>query len=175
MIEPFFISFIGCSGSGKTTLIEKLIKLAKNKSYMIGAVKHVASPNFEIDYPGKDSYRMKHAGAKRISVIGEGRFAMIEDEKRTFSDVKKFYSDCDFVFVEGLKDENLHKIVVYRGFKEEFSLKCLSSVFLIVTDEPAINLGIVTRHIDDIEGIFSYIEHYKHVLELKKGYEHSSG
>jgi molybdopterin-guanine dinucleotide biosynthesis protein MobB len=118
---------------------------------------------------------MKHAGAKRISVIGEGRFAMIEDEKRTFSDVKKFYSDCDFVFVEGLKDENLHKIVVYRGFKEEFSLKCLSSVFLIVTDEPAINLGIVTRHIDDIEGIFSYIEHYKHVLELKKGYEHSSG
>ncbi|MCD6151189.1 MAG: molybdopterin-guanine dinucleotide biosynthesis protein B [Deltaproteobacteria bacterium] len=175
MIEPFFISFAGHSGSGKTTLIEKLIKLAKNKGYIVGAVKHAVSPNFEIDYPGKDSYRMKHAGAKRISVIGEGRFAMIEDEKRAFFDVKKFYSDCDFVFVEGFKNEDLYKIVVYRGLKKDFSLKDLPSVFLVVSDEPHVNIGVVTRHIDDVEGIFSYIEHYRHVLELRKKHEHSSG
>ena len=175
MIEPFFISFAGHSGSGKTTLIEKLIKLAKNKGYIVGAVKHAVSPNFEIDYPGKDSYRMKHAGAKRVAIIGKGKFAIVEDKERTLSEMKKFYSDCDFVFVEGFKNEDLHKAVVYRGSKRDLSLKDLPSVFLVVSDEPHVNIGVVTRHIDDIEGIFSYIEYYKHVLEIRKKYEHSSG
>jgi len=172
MIEPFFVSFIGHSGAGKTTLIEKLIKEAKSKGYVVGAIKHAPS-NFEIDYPGKDSYRMKHAGAKRVSIIGKGRFAMVEDEEKTLSEIKKFYSDCDFVFVEGFKNEDLHKVLVYR--ERAFSLEDLSSVFLAVSDKPYVNVGIVTRHIDDVEGIFLYIEHYRHVLELRKKYEHPSG
>jgi GTPase SAR1 family protein len=65
------VAFVAKSGSGKTTLLEKVIARLKDRGYRVGAIKHDAH-RFDIDRPGKDSYRLTAAGADTM-VISSGR------------------------------------------------------------------------------------------------------
>jgi len=73
-------SFVGSSGSGKTTFVEKLIKRLAEKGYKVGAIKHDAH-RFEIDKPGKDSYRFKEAGAKVVVISSSEKLAMVRSHQ----------------------------------------------------------------------------------------------
>lgn len=157
----YFIGFVGHSGSGKTTLIEKLITLFHKKGKVVGAIKHDAH-SFEIDYPGKDSYRLKHAGAKKIVLSSIEKFALIED--RTYEvpldNIKDMFSDCDIVFVEGYKLENIPKIEVHRKETDyEYLIESgVKNIIMVATDELERDFKVFAVDIDDIDSIANFIE-----------------
>lgn len=111
-----YITFAGYSGSGKTTLVIKVISYLKNKGYKIAALKHDGH-NFEMDKEGKDTYRMKEAGAECIAIASNNKFAIISnsDKRLTFHELmEKVPNGMDIIIGEGFKDENIPKILVHR-------------------------------------------------------------
>jgi molybdopterin-guanine dinucleotide biosynthesis protein B len=163
LMKTVFLGFVGYSGSGKTTLIEKLIGFFSAEGYAVGAIKHDAH-SFEIDYPGKDSYRLKHAGAKRIALSSKDKFALIEDRdcEKPFDEIKELYSDCDIVFIEGYKLEDIPKIEVHRSVmhKEYLIDMGISNIVTVATDETDKHLNVPIYHIDDIVSISEFIKDF---------------
>ena len=110
-ITPVF-SFIGSSGSGKTTFIEKLIPVLIKKGFKVGIIKHDAH-KFEIDKPGKDSYRLKQAGAKTVALSSTEKTALIksndENEISVEEIIMRFFPDVDLIITEGYKKSSIPK------------------------------------------------------------------
>jgi molybdopterin-guanine dinucleotide biosynthesis protein B len=109
--------FAGWSGSGKTTLIEKLIPRFVKGGLRVSLVKH-AHHQFDVDQPGKDSYRHRHAGATEVLVTSSRRWVLMHElrggPEPSFEDQLKHLSPCDLVIVEGFKFQPIPKIEVYR-------------------------------------------------------------
>lgn len=112
------IGFAAYSGTGKTTLLTKLIPELKSRGYSIGVVKH-AHHSFEIDHEGKDSYKLRKAGADQLLIGSKERWALITerpDKELSLDD----YVHCldlekiDLILVEGFKPETIAKIELYR-------------------------------------------------------------
>lgn len=111
-----YITFAGYSGSGKTTLVIKVISYLKEKGLKIAALKHDGH-KFEMDKEGKDTYRMKQAGAECIAIANNEKYAVISNtEKRLnfFELMEKVPNGMDIVIGEGFKDDNVPKILVHR-------------------------------------------------------------
>ena len=110
--------FAGYSGSGKTTLIEQLIPLFTARGIRVSLVKH-AHHTFDVDRPGKDSYRHRKAGCNEVLVTSSRRWALIHElrgapEPELAEQVKRI-SPCDLLLVEGYKRERIPKLEVYRS------------------------------------------------------------
>lgn len=102
------VNFVGYSGSGKTTLLEKVIALLAQKGLKVAAVKN-AHHGFEMDKPGKDSYRFREAGASQIIVRSDNRWAMLTEtpeKKPSLEELISHLDPADIVVVEGFKTEN---------------------------------------------------------------------
>ncbi|MFM9902314.1 MAG: molybdopterin-guanine dinucleotide biosynthesis protein B [Polaromonas sp.] len=111
--------FFGYSGSGKTTLVEQLIPALKRLGLTVSVVKH-AHHKFDIDHPGKDTYRHRQAGASEVVVASSQRLALIreftEPAELTVHDLlAELDPRVDWVLVEGFKHSNLKKIEVWRA------------------------------------------------------------
>ncbi|MEO8202418.1 MAG: molybdopterin-guanine dinucleotide biosynthesis protein B [Betaproteobacteria bacterium] len=110
--------FAGFSGSGKTTLIEKLIPRFVKHGLRVSLVKH-AHHTFDVDQPGKDSYRHRHAGAAEVLVTSSQRWALMHElrgsPEPSFDDQIKHLSPCDIVIVEGFKFQPIPKLEVHRA------------------------------------------------------------
>lgn len=110
--------FAGYSGSGKTTLIEKLIPLFTRRGLAVSLVKH-AHHTFDVDQPGKDSYRHRAAGCTEVLVTSSRRWALIHELRGAgeppLSEHVKHMAPCDLLLVEGFKREPIPKLEVYRG------------------------------------------------------------
>jgi molybdopterin-guanine dinucleotide biosynthesis protein B len=107
----------GSSNAGKTTLAEELIAWFRFEGYLISTVKH-AHHGFDIDRPGKDSFRMREAGAQEVFLVGDRRWVLMheyadEDEPSLESLVERL-APCDVVLVEGFRRSDVPKIEVYR-------------------------------------------------------------
>ena len=112
------VGFSGYSGSGKTTLVEQLIARLCVTGQRVSVVKH-AHHAFDIDQPGKDSYRHRAAGAFEVVVASRKRLAKIreyevEAEPTAHQLLAELY-ECDWALVEGFKHSDLLKIEVWRA------------------------------------------------------------
>jgi len=107
----------GYSGSGKTTLVEKLVPLFVANGIKISIIKH-AHHNFDIDLPGKDSYRHRQAGASEILISSSRRWALMHElrgeAELSLAQLVKRVSFCDLLLIEGFKGESIPKLEVYR-------------------------------------------------------------
>ena len=107
----------GFSGSGKTTLIERLLPELTGRGLRVSVVKH-AHHSFDIDQPGKDSYRHRMAGALEVLVSSQARWALMAElrgaSELTLNQVLSKLSSCDLVLVEGFKRESIPKLEVHR-------------------------------------------------------------
>lgn len=134
---PFSVSIVGRSNSGKTTLLEKVVGELKQRGYRLATIKHSAH-DFELDHPGKDSWRHAKAGSDTVVVSSPRKMALIKRVARDTSLPELLHligSDFDFVLVEGFKNSSLPKIEVHRKGKGE--LLCSEEELLgVVTDEP---------------------------------------
>jgi molybdopterin-guanine dinucleotide biosynthesis adapter protein len=111
------IGFIGSSGSGKTTLIANVLPVLTHMGLRVSTIKH-AHHGFDMDRPGKDSYRHREAGAEEVMVVSDGRWALLR-EQRDYEDVSlrallRRMAMVDFVLVEGFHRAHIPKIEVYR-------------------------------------------------------------
>jgi len=113
------LGFAAFSGTGKTTLLTQIIPILKQQGLRIGLIKH-SHHNFQIDQPGKDSFRLREAGASQIMLVSTHRRAIIteitpEQEPRLDDQLKLFdQSELDLILVEGFKAEQFPKIELHR-------------------------------------------------------------
>lgn len=113
------VGFAGYSGSGKTTLVERLIPALKLRGLRVSVVKH-AHHNFDIDHPGKDTFRHRDAGAFEVVVASNQRLALMREFERpaelsVHHLLAELYEGVDWVLVEGFKESDLLKVEVWRA------------------------------------------------------------
>jgi len=107
--QPPVLGFAGFSGSGKTTLLEKLIPSLRKESISIGLIKH-AHHNFDIDTPGKDSYRLRKAGATETLITSANRWALIHEFEHE-------QQEAQLQQLLPRMDQNNLDLILYEGFK----------------------------------------------------------
>ncbi len=110
--------FAGWSGSGKTTLIEQLIPRFIAHGLTVSLVKH-AHHEFDLDQPGKDSFRHRQAGCREVLVTSAVRWALQHElrgqPELTLDEALQRLAPCDLVLVEGFKTAPIAKLEVYRA------------------------------------------------------------
>ncbi len=110
--------FAGWSGSGKTTLIEKLIPRFAGAGLRVSLIKH-AHHTFDVDQPGKDSYRHRHAGASEVLVTSSRRWVLLHElrgaHEPSFEEQIQHFAPCDLLLVEGFKHAPIPKLEVWRA------------------------------------------------------------
>jgi len=136
------VGFAGSSGAGKTTLIESLIRQIRQAGQRVSVVKH-AHHTFEIDKPGKDTWRHREAGAFEVVAASPDRLFLVREfERRAELSVHhliaELYDGVDWVLVEGFKDANLPKVEVWTSGGVSSPLFELDPfVVAVATDVPA--------------------------------------
>ncbi len=114
------LGFAAFSGTGKTTLLAQIIPLLKQQGLRIALIKH-SHHNFQIDQPGKDSFRLREAGATPVMLISSHRRAIITEfasvqEPKLDDQLKLFdQAELDLILVEGFKSEAFPKIELHRA------------------------------------------------------------
>ena len=154
------IGIAGYSGSGKTTLIEKLIPLLVAEGLRVSLVKH-AHHEFDVDQPGKDSYRHRHAGCTEVLVSSSKRWALMRelrgDAEPSLNEQLKHLSACDLVIVEGYKSEPIAKVEVHRRASQTpFLFPDDPHVVAIATDEP-VDTKLPQLDLDAAEDVARFI------------------
>ena len=154
------IGIAGYSGSVKTTLIEKVIPLLVAHGLRVSLVKH-AHHEFDVDQPGKDSYRHRHAGCAEVLVSSSKRWALMHELRGAveppLSEQLKHLSPCDLVIVEGYKSEPIAKIEVHRRDSHAPLLHPEDlHIVAIATDEP-LDTALPQIDIDDAAGVARFI------------------
>jgi len=155
------------SGTGKTELLTKLIPLLKQQGLSVAVIKH-AHHNVDIDKPGKDSYRLREAGATPVVLASDQRIAlMIEKQSPQASPLEELLqlinpASIDLVLIEGFKELDYNKLFLFRHeIKDRY--KAIDETVLSVVNA-ASTLAIVT----DIESqtMQMYLETEKPVLDI---------
>jgi molybdopterin-guanine dinucleotide biosynthesis protein MobB len=107
-----FVAIVGRKKIGKTSLIEKLLPLLKEEGYRVGVLKYDVR-EFQMDYPGKDTYRSYQAGADSVLISSSEKLAFIKGLDSTPSLkglIRKYFSDTDLVLIEGYKEHDCPEI-----------------------------------------------------------------
>ena len=138
LMKPFGIA--GYSGSGKTTLIERLIPVFNLEALKVSVIKH-AHHEFDVDRPGKDSYRHRQAGAVEVAVASAYRWVLMHElrgaPEPTLEQMLSRFSPCDLVIVEGFKNEPIPKLEVHRaGAGRPLLYPDNPHIVAVATDEP---------------------------------------
>jgi molybdopterin-guanine dinucleotide biosynthesis protein B len=151
------VGFAGFSGSGKTTLVESLIPALKLRGLRVSVVKH-AHHKFDIDYPGKDTWRHREAGAFEVVVASSQRLALMREFEQAAQLtvhhlIAELYEGVDWVLVEGFKDSDLLKIEVWRADSGKRALYPHDDfIVAIATDNPARLPEPTLRPVLDLNG-----------------------
>lgn len=112
------VGFAGYSGSGKTSLIEQLVPALRLRGLSASVVKH-AHHLFDIDQPGKDTWRHRQAGAVEVVAVSSQRLVLMREfetpgEVKVHQALAALSHGVDWVLVEGFKHANLNKLEVWR-------------------------------------------------------------
>ena len=151
------VSFVGRQNSGKTTLLEKIIAELTRQGLAVSTLKHHGHPDFEIDIPGKDSYRHRAAGSKATAILSSKRLALTCDltQEISCSEALELMPNYDLVLVEGFRGIGLPSIELLRAEnpKDQIAAKALidrlsgahSCSDNETPDRPATPVAIVTN------------------------------
>src|SRR5215475_403673 len=111
------IGLAGWSGAGKTTLIVRLVPELVRRGLTVSTMKH-AHHGFDVDQPGKDSYRHREAGASEVLVASERRWALMHENRDagepTAAELMRHMTPVDLLIVEGFKREGHDKLEIHR-------------------------------------------------------------
>lgn len=153
------VSFVGNSGVGKTTFLEKLIRELKRRGYRVAAIKHDVH-NFEIDKPGKDSWRLTQAGSDVVVLSSPHRLALLEEvqKERDLGALAAMVSDrVDIVLTEGYRGAAAQKIEVSRQAHSTVLTAPREHLIAVVTDHP-IDLEVPQFGLDDASAVADFLE-----------------
>src|SRR4030042_1169289 len=152
------ISIVGKSNSGKTTLLEKLIPELRQRGYNLAVIKHSAS-GFELDQPGKDSWRFTKAGSSTV-VISSGRkialFKSVDHEPTLEEIIPLIGEGFDLVLTEGFTGGNVPKIEVHRKVLGE--LRCSPGELIALVTDEALDIAVPQYSPSDVKALADFIE-----------------
>jgi molybdopterin-guanine dinucleotide biosynthesis protein B len=152
--------FAGWSGSGKTTLIEQLIPRFVQRGLRVSLIKH-AHHTFDVDRPGKDSYRHRQAGAAEILVTSSRRWVLMHElrgaHEPSFEDQVKRISPCDLLLVEGFKHAPIPKLEVWRKETGEPLLHPNDPHIVAVASDARIETKLPLLNLNDVDEIRNFI------------------
>lgn len=148
----------GKSNSGKTTLLEKLIREAKLRGWRVATLKHDVH-GFEMDQPGKDTWRHDQAGADVVAISSPSRIAVLErvPEDQPLDEVLSRIHGVDVIFTEGYKHADKPKIEVFRSAVHQELFSKRDELIAIASDIEFDN-GIPCFSLDDAEGLCNLIQ-----------------
>jgi molybdopterin-guanine dinucleotide biosynthesis protein B len=160
--------FAGWSGSGKTTLIEKLIPRFAGAGLRVSLIKH-AHHTFDVDQPGKDSYRHRHAGASEILVTSSRRWVLMHElrgaHEPSFEEQVKRISPCDLLFVEGFKFAPIPKLEVWRAVTGEPLLHPNDPHIVAVASDSQLKTGLPVLDLNDDAAVAGFITSHLNLHE----------
>jgi molybdopterin-guanine dinucleotide biosynthesis protein B len=162
-MSPPVFGVVGWKNSGKTTLMSNLIRELTDRGYAVSVIKH-AHAKFEIDHPGRDSFKMREAGARQVMLSSPRRFALMRElgnaPEMTFDELLPYAGPCDLVLVEGYKRDAYPKIEIRRegaASREPLSAE-FPQVVAIASDRPEDEEDqSPVFHIDDTGRIVDFI------------------
>ncbi len=150
------IGLAGWSGAGKTTLLARVIPHFLKQGLRISVIKH-AHHSFDVDVPGKDSWRHREAGAEEVLVSSGHRWALMHElrgaREPRLPDLLKKMSRVDLVVVEGYKSEPHCKIEVYRAANDKPFLFSNDTGIVGIVSDVAVETDLPTAHLDDIPAV----------------------
>lgn len=154
----------GYSGSGKTTLIEKLIPEIRSRGLRVSVIKH-AHHGFDLDRPGKDSWRHREAGAQEVLMLSSGRWVLMhelrETPEPTLEQQLAILSPCDLVLIEGFKAAPVPKVEVYRPANGKPPLWTDNPHVVAVATDAATDTALPTLDVNDPVAVTDFILDYK--------------
>ncbi len=170
------LGFAAYSGTGKTTLLEALLPKLTEAGLRIGMLKH-AHHNFDVDKPGKDSYRLRKAGASQMLIASRNRFALMTETPEAEAEFEflltRFDEDMlDVVLVEGCKNIAFPKIELHR---EEVGKPWLypndENIIAIASDGGELDSELPQMNINDLEAIAQFVIQYVQEAKAPKNKE----
>jgi molybdopterin-guanine dinucleotide biosynthesis protein B len=152
------VSLVGKSGVGKTTVLERVIREVKARGYKLGTIKH-DTHGFEVDRPGKDSWRHAQAGSDAVVISGPRKLALIRqlEEEVPLDEILGLIGDVDLVITEGYKRGDRPKIEVTRR-ERGTELLCLPEELIAVMADYPVDMAKPQFRLDDASGIVDLLE-----------------
>jgi len=159
------VSVVGRSNAGKTTFLEKLIRELKRRGYRVGTIKHYEH-DFDIDQPGKDSWRHAQAGSDVVVIASPQKMALIRRMDAELP-LDEIVADMpvDIVITEGYKHERKPKIEVFRRALASELLCAEDELLAIVADQP-FAIPVPQFELNDASGVADLLES-KYILAAK--------
>jgi len=152
--------FAGWSGSGKTTLIEQLIPRFVLHGLSVSLIKH-AHHQFDIDRPGKDSYRHRHAGCTEVMVTSDVRWALMHEMRgapeHSLEEQIARMTPVDLLLVEGWKWQAISKLEVYREANGKPLLYPDDGHIIAVASDVPVEAKLPRFAIDDYDRIAQFV------------------
>jgi molybdopterin-guanine dinucleotide biosynthesis adapter protein len=155
------IGLAGWSGSGKTTLLMRLLPELIRRGYRVSTMKH-AHHEFDVDQPGKDSWRHRGAGATEVLVASANRWALMHElrgsAEPSAAELMKHMSPVDLLIIEGFKREKHDKIEIHR---RELGKPLLypddPQIVAVLSDEPLPGCPLPVIDLDDAAKVTDFI------------------
>lgn len=166
------VAIVGKSKVGKTTFIEKLITELKLRDIKVCTIKHDVH-GFEIDKPGKDTWRHAQAGADTVVISSPNKLAMIKkvQEELTLDQIAEMVSsDTDIIITEGYKRSNKPKIEINRSERSK-ELLCIPDELMALVSDTNWNIGVPVFKLDDAVGVANLIQSKFNIKCLKHSIE----
>jgi len=158
MEKPPIVCVVGKSDAGKTTFLEKLIRELKIRKIRVGTIKHDAH-GFDIDKPGKDTWRHAQAGADAVIISSPAKFALIKkvDEEMSLDQVAELLPDMDIILTEGFKRSDKPKIEISRTAHSS-ELLCTSNELIALVSDAEWDIGVPLFGLDDASGVADLLQ-----------------
>jgi molybdopterin-guanine dinucleotide biosynthesis adapter protein len=155
------IGLAGWSGAGKTTLLTRLIPHFRKQGLRVSVIKH-AHHDFDIDVPGKDSWRHRQAGAEEVLVASGQRWALMHELREApeprLPELLAKMSRVDLVVIEGFKSEPYRKIEVHRAANGKAYLFPDDPGIVGIAADATLQTALPVAHLDDIPAIAAMMQ-----------------
>jgi molybdopterin-guanine dinucleotide biosynthesis protein B len=152
--------FAGPSGSGKTTVIENVIPLFSAMGLSVSVIKHTHH-DFDVDRPGKDSWRQRQAGAREVLLTSDTRWVLMHElggaPEAELPEQLAHLSPCDLVLVEGFKRQPIPKLEVWRLANNSPRLYLTDPNIVAIATDAKLDIALPTFALGDYPGLAQFI------------------
>ena len=161
MSHPPILSIVGTSGSGKTTFLTHLIPELSARGYHVAVIKHHPRIGLETDIPGKDTWKLAHAGAVHVTLAAPDQLIHRRQlaRERSPEEIAAEITGVDLILTEGYKEERLPKVEVNRRAHHPTLISPSADLLAVVSDQ-RFDLPVPQFDLDDIGGVADLIEDY---------------
>jgi len=163
---------VGRSGSGKTSLMVRLLPELRRRGLTVSTIKH-AHHGFDLDHPGKDSFRHREAGAKEVMLVADARWALMHEiadaPEPPLEELVRRMAPVDFVLIEGFHTHGHPMIEVYRPSEGHTLLwREDSNIAAVASDAPLPAVTVPVLDLNDTQAIATF------ALTKAETYDHAA-